>query len=541
MKKYINIIVAVVLLAATSCADQLEQAPANAITTEQIKEILASGDSVKIDLVIGGIANNLPFAIHQNIAAGGADSRINSPLRLQYYNSLLGYDIVCNSAGGGMNFGYEAYLAYSSRRGAVNSTGNWIYWRFGWGCVVAANKLLYYMPEDVNNAKLQDYKARALTLRAFGYNFLMENYRPAYQRDGEGLMIYDKLGGDGAYKSYSTAGETYDFIKEDLNEAVRLFTASQIGENQDGYTANTEDIDLGVANFVLARVSLLTGDDAKAISACNSILAKYPNLILADNYGGKNTGTPATQVGAATSVTPEFIAEDNAFLNFTNNPEVIFGFAKMTNYTNVASEWLNVFGNGYGGTGGNYGRIVSTLYDAINAGDVRKGAFLDGSTEFFEYTHPFSTPIVKTIPPYSNLKWAATSVGGEVKETEIGRFDVCYMRSSEVLLIKAEAQAKSGDEAGAKATLNNLLAARSAGATLTCDNYGMTGSALDMVKLQWRIEMWGENGSEYYNNKRWGNPAIRTRASGHWEDVTIGVDLMTLEIPSDETLYNPNL
>ncbi len=63
-----------------------------------------------------------------------------------------------------------------------------------------------------------------------------------------------------------------------------------------------------------------------------------------------------------------------------------------------------------------------------------------------------------------------------------------YMRSSEVLLMKAEAQAQPGDEAGAKATLNQLLAARTRnGETpLTCDTYpSMQGlSALEMVYLQ---------------------------------------------------------
>jgi len=116
------------------------------------------------------------------------------------------------------------------------------------------------------------------------------------------------------------------------------------------------------------------------------------------------------------------------------------------------------------------------------------------------------------------------------------------MRTSEVLLMKAEAQARNNDESGAKTTLNVLLAARSTGAALTCDNYGMTGNALDMVKLQWRIEMWGENGLEYYNNKRWGVEVVRSTATtNHRNNTTISLNLMTLDIPDNELLYNPNL
>jgi hypothetical protein len=534
MKRFIiTLIVMSTIL--TSCSRLLEQEPANAITTEQIKELLESGDEAKIDLIIGGIANNLPYVIHRVLTFGGtAEARVNGFLRLQYYNSLLGYDVVCGE--GVEGYGHDAYLSYVSRRGAANGGHNHSYWHFGWSCVVAANKLLYYMPETLSGNKIKDYKARALTLRAFGYNFLMENYRGAYSPSGEGLMIYDKITPEEyVYKPCVSAGETYNFITTDLNEAIHLFAESKTGEAEDGYTADTKDLDLAVANFILARVSLLTGDYETTVNACNAILAKYPDLIAKEYYGGKNTGT---------ATAPEFIAETNAFIKFENNPEVIFGFTGVTSQQNVAYEWLNVFGlNAWGGSLANWGRIVNTLYDEINPNDIRKTIFLDGASAFIAYEYPSVPPVVRTIPAYSNLKYAATHVGGKTTQLDLANLDVCYMRTSEVLLMKAEAQAKNNDENGAKTTLNILLAARTAeGAPLTCDNYGGADNVLDMVKLQWRIEMWGENGLEYYNNKRWGNQVVRSSAtSNHWDNATISTDLMTLEFPSNETIYNPNL
>jgi hypothetical protein len=511
-----------------SCADLLEQEPANAITTEQIKEILESGDEAKIDLIVGGIANNLPYAIHKNL--GGNDARINSPLRLNYYNSFLGYDIVCGSNVD--NFGRDAYTSGTSR-GVSDGEHNTRYWSFGWSCVVNANKLLQYIPENLTSNKVKDYKARALTLRAYGYNFLMENYRDAYDAGGEGLMIYDKIDPSAGYKPIVSAGETYAFIKQDLTEAVQLFKESEIGEDKDGYTADTRDIDLGVANFVLARVSLLTGDYGTAINACNAILAKYPGLIAADNYGSKNTGEDELQ----------YKAETNAFVKFgTINPEVIFGFEGVTGSENVATEWLNIFGTGLGGGGANWACIVSTLYDAINSNDVRKDVFLNGSTTI-DYNYVFTTTTSRTIPAYSNLKFAVTEVDGKKGATDIANLDACYMRTSEVLLMKAEAQAKNSDESGAKLTLNNLLAARTKPGqpTLTCDNYGGATSTLEQVQLQWRIEMWGENGLEYYNNKRWNNPVNRKDGSNHWDDSIILVSMMKWGFPTNEIIYNPNL
>jgi hypothetical protein len=530
MKKYI-IILFMGLWAFTSCADYLDQEPANQVSQEQIMAILASGDSIQIDIILGGLASGLPNWIHRDL--GGSETRNNSYLNFQYaYHSLQGYDIAVYELGD-KSFGYDAYRYHAAAFRTPLTVQN--EWRFGWKCVAEANRMLGLLPDEVvgSNKRLKNYKASALTLRAFAYNFLMENYRGAYQSSGEGLMIYDKIGG--TYKSYSTAGETYDFIKKDLADAVRLYGESEIGESKDGYTvANTEDLDLAVANFVRAHVSLTTGDYATAIAASNAILAKYPKLISVDNYGGKNTGT-ATE--------PVFQAKANAFLDFETNPEIIFGFHRVVGNRNAHNIWMNIFGSNYGGESGDYGRIVNTLYDAIAPTDVRKGAFV--SSEFVNYVYPHSdgTTGVRTIPTYANLKYAANYASdGSRDAVQLSTTDVCYMRVSEVLLIKAEAQAASGDETGAKNTLNTLLAARSTDATLTCDNYGVTGNALELVKLQWRIEMWGENGLEFYNNKRWNVSAVRNPSTSiHSDAATITTELLIYPIPANETLYNPNL
>ena len=121
--------------------------------------------------------------------------------------------------------------------------------------------------------------------------------------------------------------------------------------------------------------------------------------------------------------------------------------------------------------------------------------------------------------------------------------DVILYRTSEVLLMMAEAQAMNGDEAGAKSTLNRLLAARTTeGApTLTCDNYpSMQGmSALEMVKLQWRMEMWGENGCNFFNHKRWNEQPVY-EGSNHWSTTPVEIAHMTWDIPQQETQTNPN-
>jgi len=358
----------------------------------------------------------------------------------------------------------------------------------------------------------------------------MENYQDAYLQGGKdkpGMMLYDIYSPTQDYKARSTSTETFDFIKKDLNDAVKLFTQANIGFT----TTVLTDIDLGVANFLLARVSLLTGDWTTAVSACDAILAKYPALMGESVYGGtKNVGT---------ATAPEIRPETNGFLYNNVNPEVILGWPVGQALT-AHNGWTNPFGEGSGGLGEGFARIDNRLYEKIDENDYRKNCFM--STAFGDYAYPTSGAI-RLIPAYTNLKFAATHGIGTNDKKNVGTVTCYYMRASEVLLMKAEGQAQGGGEANAKTTLNILLSARtkSGKTALTCDTYtamrGMT--ALQMVQLQTRIELWGEGGREFYNNKRWGIAVDRSSSSNHVDKGTYAVSKMTLQIPEEEMLYNP--
>ena len=104
--------------------------------------------------------------------------------------------------------------------------------------------------------------------------------------------------------------------------------------------------------------------------------------------------------------------------------------------------------------------------------------------------------------------------------------------------MKAEAQAQSG-QGDPKATLNILISARTNGA-LDCDSYpSMSGmSALDMVKLQTRIEMWGEHSLEFYNNRRWKVNVDRSGSTVHHTAGQIPSAQLVLQIPQQEINTN---
>ena len=515
----------------SSCAGQLEIAPPSSITDEQIKALLASSDTTKKKIVFEGMANAMPGLFNASgiSGAGTADGRYRACQGMDCMRNLEGNDIVFGNKNLS-SFGGDEYFLRDFISASVDK--NAYYWTQEWSMITTVNKMLGYMDDAAigNIKKMKEFKARGLVARAYAYNYLMENYQDAYLQGGKdklGLPLYDLYNPLQANKARATAKETYDFIKNDLQVAVSLFTAAGTGNTTSDFT----DIDLGVTNFVLARVSLITGDWATAITACDGILSKYPTLMGENVYGG-------TKNVSKTNI-PEIRPETNGFLYNNVNPEVILGWPVGQALT-THNSWMNPFGEGSGGLGEGFERIDNRLYEKIDNNDYRKNCFM--ATDFGDYAYP-TAGTVKFIPAYTNLKFAATHGIGDNDKKKVGTVTCYYMRSSEVLLMKAEAQAQSGDANGAKATLNILLGARTkTGATkLTCDTYsGMTGlTALQMVQLQTRIELWGEGGREFFNNKRWGIAVDRTSSTIHVDKSTYSVAKMTLQIPEVETLYNP--
>ena len=78
------------------CADQLEITPPNKITDEQIMQLLESGNSESIKIVLGSMANELPLLFKSSgiQGQGSADGRYYTCQGLDVMRNLLGNDIV---------------------------------------------------------------------------------------------------------------------------------------------------------------------------------------------------------------------------------------------------------------------------------------------------------------------------------------------------------------------------------------------------------------------------------------------------------------
>lgn len=534
MKKYINYI-AVALLAAFSLSSckSLDVAPPNNITDEQIQKILEEGDESAKNLIINLVGTGLEnfFNISGQTWTGYSSYPLNSQIDQDYLMSLRGNDVIPGTAvtaSSGHETAYELIKTF-------NLTDNtYPYYALSASMLTGANKaLLYLTPEAAKaGANARKYRGQALAVRAYAYMQLMERFQPAYTnggKDGKGMPIYKSYGTNDP-APISSATDTYKFILEDLTEAVEDLAEM-------GYTTEPKDVDRGVAQFLLARAALWSGDWDTCIKAASEIVSKFPNFIKEANYGAKDADFKAYCDG-----TKDCKSEDNAFLVVAANPEALMGFISGAGSNTYTSSFFNIFANGVAGSSGEPPRIDSRLYDKIDANDFRKDIFTTSTANYKYILDSDGKTLEQQIPEYSSMKFAATFAKGVTVRDHQIICDNYIFRSSEAYLMLAEAYAQSGQDAKAKEVLNKLLAARTRAGkpTLTCDNYsGMSGmSALQMVQLQTRIEMWCEGGREFYNNKRWNISVNRTGSNNHYRTGTLSVDEMVLSIPRSETTTN---
>ena len=511
MKKYIlfTALIAMVGLI-TACADYLYSDPAYQITEKQIIEL----NKKNVDAVLTPLAASIEAYPMRQVNTNVWQNSLKVLLVGMDYK---GNDMIHMNAGDINNWLAKDYRMEKYRTSLPSDEHAAFWWGQMFGYVYKANQFLSLIPEleSVTNpeivVKLKTFKAIGLTLRAWGYTYLMWMFQDDYLNGGmdkAGVPLY--LEPDVPNVGRGDAKDVWKQIITDATEAVRLFKEG--GRNP---KASFSDMDETVANIILARAAITMGDWNTVISAMDAVIGTYPTLMNETDYTTKGFG-------------------------WLDVDEVIYGhdYDKATGGNASYHAFMSVLNNGgYGGSNqSHWPSIDQRLYDKIADNDYRKTNFLE---EPIEHTYLGSSS-PRTIPKYANMKYNAPAHTGLVNY-EQGNI---YIRTSEAILMKAEAQARSGQDAAAKTTLNVLLAARTkSGETpLTCDTYpsmaGMT--ALQMVQLQTRIELWGE-GFEFYNNKRWNIPVNRNTPFSENHVVKIERPVkpeMTYQIPETELLYN---
>ncbi len=548
---YKNIVAAALLVAGVSaCSSRLDVNNPNYFTKDDIDNILQGDDEEKKDKVVAGLVSVLPGYINIYNAAlnGGYSNGYANESNFELRRFMQSGDVVEGSSAnkGTYNQWYQnsPSVTYWQTNDDIQNYGYYLGPVYK---ITNAIKAMQYLSDDnvKEDKKMKGYQAQALTMKAIGYTMLMERYTDLQDVTSEtkqGWPIYNDYAYNPATEPKSVA-ETWATIKEYFDKAVKSFHESSIGTK--GYlSGHTSDvvysINCAVAQYYRCRAAMDRKDWATVIDGATELLSYYPNFIKASDYGMDQSKLASVAARNDNGwCGKEYNAEENAFYNWEKNPEGIFGSARGSSNMFWTNGGFNALKSGPSG----YYQVDADIYNALSDNDCRKACILADDFEnypIYSFENNDSTWFSYTMPKYTSLKWAASSsIGhnGEMHDNKYTVSDNIYLRTSAVWLMLAEAYAQSGQDAMAKQTLNKLLEARTIEGrpTMTCDNTMAGMSTMDMVKLQWRIEMWGEGDWAFYNQKRWGTQ--HKRGANHWSKTQISH--FTWEIPQKERIGNP--
>jgi hypothetical protein len=386
----------------------------------------------------------------------------------------------------------------------------------------------------------QRIKAQALVFRAYAYTMLVQIYAYRWTDSNEGATpaVVLRLEPTFEEKPLSSLADVYRRIYLDLDNAIRLFTAS-------GWTRPSDDFwtpNINVAYATYARAAINKLDYPKAIAMSQKAREGYPLMTVEEYKSGF----------------------------YSSNREWIWGSYQGTEQNQQWSGFHAYMGyNGYASTSTDNGvkRIVKSYLEKIPATDIRKGLFFDPSGYpasafdplngklYIDRQHLQGAVIVDSLkgihPPaqelansrfcsYMQFKIARDPVS--TSGTNVGNLN--HFRSSEMYLIEAEAQFKEVNETRARELLVELTKDSGRNPSYVCTKSG--DDLFEEVKFISQIELWGE-GFDWFMVKRWGDRIIHLSFAdgGNFLATVAGEygpeekNKQTFVVPLLETDFNP--
>lgn len=268
--------------------------------------------------------------------------------------------------------------------------------------------------------------------------------------------------------SVKTRSDAFDFIVKDLTEALPQLPAT--GPNANNVTANK-----AAANFLLAKLYLNkavykasnpagpytydNGDMDKVIGYVNAIEAD--GYKLDDNYFNNFTANANSEIILATV---EGSPQNRWFmtLHYNQNPSGWNGFTTLADFYESFEPTDSRFGVP--------AKKDGTTYSGIGQGFLFGQQFDDSGKQIIDTRTQKPLSFTKDVP----LAGAATDKGIRViKYHPATANKYIMMRFGEAVLMKAEAQLRSGKAADALATVNALRAKRKASQKGSIDLEGM--------------------------------------------------------------------
>jgi len=497
MKKLIYTLLVFVSVACLSACneDYLNTNPTDAV----------SGDTMFNDTEGGYMALNGTIRLmwQWGTSTTGNYHQVIGPQGYNLMADLMGEDMVMSAQGNGW-FWYD-YL-YNVKR-MWNST-NWRsfdLWNYYYSLISNVNYIIAAKDEMSGASSDVNYiVGNAYALRAWCYAYLGMSFGRSYigHEDKLCVPVYTEptvAGTEG--KARATNAEVFEQAMNDINEAISL-----LGDQTQQHVSH---IDKYVANGIKARIALYMGDYQTAHDAA-SIAVK----------------------GGTYEFDPDFHYND------ATDDSVLWGAEIIEAQGTTNPQFLAHMDISFGGYGATSRKCASAwLYNKIASTDKR--------ADWWTYQ------TLQDNATYGYQQWKFQFKDASNPYTGA---DHIFMRAPEMQLIIAETACRLGNESEAKEALNSLMASRQNGydcsdlsgvelGALTTDE---TGSLLEEIILQRRIELWGEYG-RIYDIKRlrqgfkrtaeMGHPTAALLNSLHTDDPESFDWVMT--IPAKETDANP--
>lgn len=418
---------------------------------------------------------------------------------------VMGEDFIQAAQGSGW-FWYDClYMVkdrYTSKAWRSYDLWNGYYtWISNANYILGAKETMEGEETDINYIMGQ-----AHAIRAYSYFMLAQSFARTYKgHESEPCCpIYTEPTVAGTQgQPRSTVQQVYDQILSDINTAIEMLNGTT--------RKHITHIDYATALGLKARIALVMEDWATAKeSAKAAITASGCQVLPVASFAGLNNSAAANVMWGAKIISDQ-----------------------STMYASFLSH-MDTDGTGYASNGA-YKQISKVLYDEMNAKDTRRAWWdptdaRNGDCGYMQNKFKFA-------------------------DTQTWTGDYIWMRVEEMYLTAAEAECRLGEEAAAKEDLNAVMSQRVEG--YTCTKTGtalgklttdMTGSLLEEIITQRRIELWGEIG-RIYDIRRLKQGFVRTTEMG-WPTAALLTNRPTndpesymwvLTIPQSEFDGNANM
>ena len=441
-----------------SCAeDSLETAPTTSMSGTSL---MATGNAALVPL--NGIYRSLYYA---GWSTGGNTHQCFGISAYNLMADVMGEDMVMGAQGSGW-FWYDCVYNVKSRY--TSSTWRpYDLWNAYYTWISNANYILAAEETMEGTSEERGYAlGQAYAIRAYSYYMLAQSFARTYKgHESEPCCpIYkEPTTADTEGQPRSSVQEVYDLVVSDMDKALEYLEGTS--------RKHISHISYEVALGLRARIALTMEDWATAKSAAKAaIAASSCEIIPVKDFIGTNDADADNVMWAADIISDQ----SGMYASF---------FAHMS-------------------TGVTYGANARKL---INKELYAKMSPTDTRLAWWDPTDKKG---------YQQKKF-------EFSDLQNWMGDYIWMRIEEMYLIAAEAECRMGDEASAKADLMALMSKRDP--SYTCEHLTgtamgkltneWTGSLLEEITIQRRIELWGEAG-RIYDIRRYKQGFRRTEEQG---------------------------